>query len=169
MDKQRLINSVVKILQENNLKREKIHMQKFISFLSDRIANIPFHFEIYKYGPFSSELSDELNSMVLWGDLSYSERQYNYEKNSLLLDKEIYEQIKEEIIKYSDLIEVLSFENMELYGTLFYILNHTQTQDKNEIINLFRDEKKDKFKSEDIKKSLAKLLKIYYPDNNFIN
>ena len=93
MEKQILINSVVKILQDNNLKREKIHMQKFISFLSDRIKSVPFHFEIYKYGPFSSELSDELNSMVLWGDLSYIENQYNYEKKSVLLDIDMYEQI----------------------------------------------------------------------------
>lgn len=162
MEKQILINSVVKILQDNNLKREKIHMQKFISFLSDRIKSVPFHFEIYKYGPFSSELSDELNSMVLWGDLSYIENQYNYEKKSVLLDIDMYEQIEKEIIGYSELIGKLSFENMELYGTLFYIVNHANTKNKDEIIELFCNEKKDKFKIEDIKKSLDKLLVTYY-------
>ena len=51
---------------------------------------------------------------------------------------------------------------MELYGTLFYIVNHANTKNKDEIIELFCNEKKDKFKIEDIKKSLDKLLVTYY-------
>ena len=32
MDKQKIINTVVKILMDNEFKRQKIHVQKFISF-----------------------------------------------------------------------------------------------------------------------------------------
>ncbi len=162
MDKQKIINTVVKILMDNNFKSQKIHVQKFISFLSYRVKNIPFHFEIYKYGPFSSDLSDELNSMVLWGDILYEDQQYKYIQNTPVLDDNEYEAYKKEIMQYAELINNLSFENMEIYGTLFYILNETKMTDEKEILKLFHEEKHNKYKDEQLVEPLKKMIKSYF-------
>lgn len=162
MDKQKIINTVVKILMDNEFKRQKIHVQKFISFLSYRVKGIPFHFEIYKYGPFSSELSDELNSMVLWGDILYEDKQYEYIPNTRVLDNNEYKECEKEIKQYADIIHDLSFDNMEIYGTLFYLLNNTNITDEKEILKLFHEEKQNKYKDEQLVKPLKKLIDRYF-------
>lgn len=162
MDKQKIINTVVKILMDNNFKSQKIHVQKFISFLSYRVENIPFHFEIYKYGPFSSDLSDELNSMVLWGDILYENQQYKYIQKTPVLDDYRYKEYEKEIKKYADIIHNLSFDNMEIYGTLFYILNTSNTHDKKKILALFHAEKQEKYTDEQLMGPLTNLINNYF-------
>lgn len=161
MNKRTLINTVIKILGNNGYKSEKIHVQKFISFLSCRHEDIPFHFKIYKYGPFSSDLSDELNSMVLWGDIRYEEKQYVYEEKTPVLNEEVYKIYENELKEYADLIGNLSFENMEIYGTLFYLLNEYHTDNKEKILDLFHDKKKNKYQDKQLESALQKLLDKY--------
>lgn len=162
MDKQKLIYNIIKILEENNFSRKNIHIQKFISFLSYRIDNIPFSFSIDKYGPFSSELRDELYSMVLWGDLFYIDNQYNTKNNLLSINQPIYQKIETEIKQYANIIDELSFDNMLIYGTLFYILNNTCSRDKDSIIQLFYNTVDTTFTNEQLEEPLDKLLKTYF-------
>lgn len=166
MDKQKLIYNIIKILEENNLNRKKIHIQKFISFLSYRIDNIPFSFSIDKYGPFSSELRDDLHSMVLWGDLSYINDQYETKNDSSSINQQLYQQIETEIRQYANIIGELSFDNMLIYGTLFYILNNTCDRDKDNIIQLFHNTVNTTFTDEQLAEPLDKLLKTYF--NNIV-
>ena len=164
-DKNKLINTVVKLLNEKKIGTDKIHMQKFISFLADNDQNIPFNFSVYKYGPFSKDLSSTLNIMCGWGYIKYDDK-YIFKKGESLEEDE-KNKLSALVDKFNNVLPKHSFEEnfdiLELYSTLYYYMKRVENANKEVVFEKFIDAKAEKFSEEQVIEAYESLLRLFCP------
>lgn len=140
--------TLINVLKEKGITTDKIHLQKFTSFLSDNDNEIPFRFSIYIYGPFSRELESVLDTMRLWDDLKFDEKnEYDvdeyFKSKQLNINKEKISGLVDKFINIFNESEINDFSALELFSTVYYYKN--RFADKNEVYRRFQIAKENKF------------------------
>ncbi|MCL2389557.1 MAG: hypothetical protein FWC85_04165 [Elusimicrobia bacterium] len=156
------VKNLIYILKKENILTNKIHIQKFSSFLTEQDENVPFRFSIYKFGPFSIELQSVLNTMQFWENLSYDMQSgYSIIEDSITeeLPKKTINNIYEKIKKIKTVLPDYNFDTMELYGTMYYFMNRVTMHDKKNVFKKFKEEK-NKFTDTQLDKAYASLKKL---------
>lgn len=114
------ILGVISYLKDKNIPLQKIVIQKVFFFLKESGFALSYSFEPYKYGPFSEELSEDL-------EILESEKKITIDKAMIELKDNNAEPLnanaKAFIDLFADLVEDnYDFDNMEIYGTVFYCI-----------------------------------------------
>lgn len=69
--KHAIILAVIEALHRHGSWTGKTHVQKALSLLRDaRTADVPFQFVLYKHGPYSFDIEDELEQMQSYGAIA---------------------------------------------------------------------------------------------------
>jgi len=74
-----IILAVIEALHRHNSWTGKTHVQKTISLLHDKgLMAVPFHFVLYRHGPYSFELEADLEQMKSYGALDIEPNNRGY-------------------------------------------------------------------------------------------
>ena len=115
------ILGVISYLKNKNIPLQKIVIQKIFFFLKESGFALSYSFEPYKYGPFSEELSEDLETLE-------SEKKIAINKTTVELYVDniatpLSANTKAFINSFVDLVaNNYDFDNIEIYGTVFYCI-----------------------------------------------
>lgn len=157
-------------MEKKDYKLGKTGVQKLI-YLLKSIYNIPidYSYELYIYGPYSSEIAGDLEYLDSANVLDISFEDYGgYRGYNIVTDEEInkiLEKGKSEIKKYKDkiskVVEKFGDKNareLELVGTLVYLKFEEKVSDE-DLMDRITDIKPH-FSDEEIEEGMAEMTKV---------
>ena len=166
MKRKDALKLVLKIMKEKGIRLTKINIQKIVFFLKE-FNNIPvyYNYEVYLYGPYSSELQDELDDMAFWDEIKKKNRaEYDIIDSDFKVNsnEEIENSIRENISKFGKIIDNnFSFDNVEIAGTLLYCIaalkNFDIEPNKENVIEEFKQWKGNKYPETKVREIYNKL------------
>lgn len=159
-------------IEERLSHKTKINIQKTGFFFNYYAHENYFKFKAYKYGPYCypiSILAKEITEMKTYYNIASNKKLYDHILTILISDKtkKQLENYRASIIKATDFINQFDSHDVELLGTIGYVLETEPNISFEDLVNRIHnwsDEKKNKFPSEDISRCLQILV-----DNNIVD
>ena len=141
LQKKAILLSLVEKMREHNSWASETHIQKCVYFLQEgRSVPLDYNYILYKYGPFSFELRDEISEMVS-EDYIKLVPQYPYGPSHKegRLSPNLKRRFPKTLRKYADSIEFIAREisdnkvaKLEEYATALYFLSEEEITDDHE-------------------------------------
>lgn len=155
-----IIIETIRSLQQDNYRRDKVMLHKFLFFLEYMGRPTGLRFEPYTYGPFSFDLANNLDFMNLAGEISFDENSYAVPSNNEASAAKVG--IGEYLSRFKDIVgPAPDFKDLECIGTLLYcamVLRKTSgSSDDDGIIKEFKNWKGDKYSDDEITPYLTRL------------
>jgi len=160
----RRFSVILELLSLVKTKVGKTFLQKAIYILQDWLnLKLGYDYELYFYGPYSEELSDDIDIISDSGliDIGFDATGYGYniavnDKGAEFLKKNLDTYIvdKSKLDKVISLLGTSDVKNMELLSTILYLAK--ETKDKDQTMRLMH-EIKPQFSSEEIDRKSEEL------------
>lgn len=153
---------VVRALHNNGIPAKRLQMQKFIYFLkhTDLSEELPFNFSINKYGPYSPQLQNELNNLVIDSEILEADKEYSTTRAEPI-NTDIYKKLCLKIKELKNIFGDTTFENLELLSTIHFAANSLQSFElpitEDSIVEEVRSIKGEKFSNDEISTGFKKL------------
>jgi len=163
--------------KKSNYKMSRITIQKMCYFAEAVSVPLGYRFSVFKYGPYSQDLFDQIDDMIMYGLLSEENKDNGNKDNVSLfsttdLANDLLASYDDFLCLYDDKINFLtnyfkdmSLRDLELFSTIHYY--HTATNgyynglDKDELreltINYVINAVKDKFIKKEISNAYFKM------------
>ena len=157
-----ILTSILNYLESKDISVSKIVLQKLLFFMQGFRFNISYSFEPYKYGPFSEELSEDINMLKV-------DKKIDITDNNLKLCSHDTKLLKNESKEFIDMFDKIieydyNFGNIELYGTVFYCIRSLEESsdivNEETVLQQFKGWKGNKFPENQVLKALSKVLKF---------
>lgn len=150
LQKASILVELIRQLHENQSWCGETHIQKTTYFLQ-KIAKVPLGFEfiLYKHGPFSFDLSDEINSLRADGILALVPQPYPFGPKIVIsqLGEKLFNLFPKTIKKYETSICTIakkfgkmSVSELERYATAFYVIEEKgEKEDVSRLASMITD------------------------------
>ncbi len=165
--KRNIIICVLKLFNEKKVELSKILIHKFMYFLDVQGVRAGLSFEPYTYGPFSFDLTRELESMVFWDEITEEKNYYRIKNFDDYVDltSDENKKIEELYDKFSTIADNnFDFKTVEIIGTVLYCANSLKNLDEKvdepSVIKCFNEWKPEKYSDREIAKFYNKMEKI---------
>ncbi len=127
MERLSVLKNIITILKKKDIKLSKILIQKVIFFIKELYPNHGFgyRFEMYKYGPYSHELSSDLDILKIQGEI-------DIKGNEILInnDNDVIDNDRLTSFVANTLLPLFKdnddFNTIELLGTVLYCIKALQ-------------------------------------------
>ncbi|WP_024821494.1 hypothetical protein [Aminobacterium mobile] len=124
-----LLKFVIHYFNENGMEAQKILVQKAIYFLNTQDIDTGYCFAGYKYGPFSSAIMEDADTLEMFDEIDIQNS--SYRKGERFRDDD-FDSLKDiqSIKKQLDIFRERllegdhSFPNVELIGTVLYVMKN---------------------------------------------
>lgn len=131
-DSKSILAGVLKALDDNAVRLDKIVIHKFMYFLNTQGFNTGFRFEPYTYGPFSFDLANAIGAMDFWD--AVKEKRYSVEIVDIdefdTMNQEGKQRIEEFLRTFQSAVGDFTFKNLECAGTILYCAETLGMRDK---------------------------------------
>lgn len=145
-------------------------LQKIVYFAS-KIVGLDYHYKMYWYGPFSKELAELLDYLMIQGLVKIEEQnrgvkiEFNFNDNSIRMLDELKKNLSEdEQNKVDSLLKKLSDltpRELELLATLDFIRTDIGIRDEEEESSILKNLKGNKFNDSDLIKARKILSELF--------
>ncbi len=115
-----IIAQTVNILQQRDVRRDKVMLHKFLFFIEFMGTPSGMRFEPYTYGPFSFDLANNLDLMCLLGLLDKDGSNYKVPEPQPHIETGLARKIDQYLDRFIDCLGSLTFGALECVGTLLY-------------------------------------------------
>jgi uncharacterized protein YwgA len=154
---------ILNYLKKKNISVSKIVLQKLIFFMKESGFRFSYSFEPYKYGPFSENLSEDIDMLKV--DEKISINKANLELVNIDTGISLQDEAIKFINKFDEMLDGdYDFSNIELYGTVFYCIRSleesTDPIDKDTVLKQFKGWKGNKFSDDSVFKALSDVLEF---------
>jgi uncharacterized protein YwgA len=157
---QEMICAALRVLEDNQVPANKIKLHKFLFFVDYMGTKTGLTFEPYTYGPFSFTLANNLDFMILTGQVYFDGRYYTLAPGGQT-QAEPLGILRRLFLQFQSVFTGFSFGTLECVATLIYckmVLEKVGESTSDEAIKQeFKDWKGSKYKNEKIDTYLERL------------
>lgn len=153
------IVSIIKKITEKESKPCKKTLQKMVYLIQEKSINLGYNYEIYLYGPYSSDLDFAVRELYDEGilDIEFTPTGHYV---SIKDDSKLQEQNDEAVNKVIDNFVHESASDLELIATTLYV--YKKTQDVSKTVKGVKKVKGSKYSEEQINDAMNKLKDMEY-------